>query len=432
MISSPRTFELLRRPLAFAAVAALAVAPLHAAGWLLFQHGGRSAAQAGALVARADEPSAVRQNPAALVDLDGLQMQAGLDFNVSDVGYRSAATGSVRGEHEIQFPPELYLSWKRRPDARWAVGVGIDSPMWMLAQWPLTIAPGRSALESRVALFELRPALAWRFDARWSVGAALRYVRGTREHSLLGDAILDPAAPAGFVVPLVTDAKTTIDGTGWALAARYAADGWGAGAQWSSHVALSGNGRLQYDSLTFPASDIVDFAVRFPALPIRMRFELPDELAAGVWREVAPGTRVELDADFQRWSAVGDPGVDGPAGPLSDFASPRDWRDVWGLRAGAEHRFASGWRAAAGLAIQPSPVPDRTREFGFPYGDTRVVSLGGGYDLGWISFDGGWSYHQSPEASSGGPAVTADPASSFRGHAQVFSLSVRWRFADRP
>src|SRR5215213_230663 len=55
----------------------------------LFQHGGRAMGQAGAFTARASEPSAVTYNPAAITQLDGLQLQAGLDFRQVETEYSS-------------------------------------------------------------------------------------------------------------------------------------------------------------------------------------------------------------------------------------------------------------------------------------------------------------------------------------------------------
>jgi len=381
-------------------------------------------------MARADEPSAVRQDAAALVGLEGLQMQAGLDFQVYDVTYVSPSTTDRSAHHEIQFPPELYLTWKPAGDARWAVGIGIDSPMWQLTQWQTTFAADRSSIKNRLVLFEVRPAFAWKLDRHWSVGAALRYVDGTREHSIVNVVPLDPAMSPGFTTPVVTRAQSTVDGTGWALAARYAEAGWGAALQWSSHVKLDGNGRLAYESLTFPTAEIVDFDGRFPALAIRQSFELPDQIALGAWRALGSRTRLEVDAEYQKWSVVDATGVQSSAGPLAAFARQRSWKDVWALRAGAEHTFGNGWRAAAGVALEPSPVPDHTREFGFPFTDGRVIAIGGGYDFATLSFDGGWSFHDHAAADSGGPAVTADSGSRFRGHGQVFSISARWRFGS--
>ncbi|HEX6201760.1 MAG TPA: hypothetical protein VF100_02080, partial [Thermoanaerobaculia bacterium] len=83
-----------RRPFAQPSVAALAAAalvaalllpapPAAASGFDDFLHGGRATGQAGAFVARAADPSAVRYNPAGIVHTQGWELQAGLDFSNS-------------------------------------------------------------------------------------------------------------------------------------------------------------------------------------------------------------------------------------------------------------------------------------------------------------------------------------------------------------
>ena len=99
-----------------------------AAGFGLFQHGGRALGQAGAFTARASEPSAVFYNPAGITQLPGLQVQVGLDFANSEDKYQSA-TGSFAAKHIIDFPPALYATWKS-DGSPWAVGIGLDAPFW--------------------------------------------------------------------------------------------------------------------------------------------------------------------------------------------------------------------------------------------------------------------------------------------------------------
>jgi long-chain fatty acid transport protein len=264
--------------------ALLLAPPVGASGLELFQQGGRGVAQAGALVARADEPSAVRYNPAGLVDADGLELQLGLDFSNRNLELRGAATGSVSAKHQIQLAPLFHLAWRPRTDACWAVGVGLDSPAWALVEWPATLAAGRATQKEKLTLLELRAALAWRLDERWSVGGALRQVRGDREQiALRSFPFLDEGGGAGEA-PLFAEATGTVDGTGLALALRFAGERWGFGARWESAVELDGRGDLSFRTDAFAPTAIPDFAGQFPERGVRQEAELPQRIAAGAWR----------------------------------------------------------------------------------------------------------------------------------------------------
>ena len=123
-------------------VALSAVGPASATGFMIFQHGGRATGQAGAVMARAADPSAVSYNPAALVHLDGLQLQAGFDFTTPYSTY-SNASGSFDTQHEINFPPSAYVTWKAATDSRFAFGLGVDEPMFDNVNWVPRLFPGR-------------------------------------------------------------------------------------------------------------------------------------------------------------------------------------------------------------------------------------------------------------------------------------------------
>jgi long-chain fatty acid transport protein len=400
----------------------------HGFGFGLFQHGGRGAAQAGALVARADDPSAVRYDPAALVDVDGLAVQAGLDFAVTDVEHASALTGRADAEHEIQFTPAVYLAWRPAPEARWALGLSLDSPLWTLQEWPAGFAAGRSSRKNKAAFHELRAAAAWAFAPGWSVGGALRHATGKRQETVLADF---PGPPATGALPLTADAESTLDGQGLALALRRSGERWGWAASFESEVELAGDGDLRFRPDGFDPGDVPGFDALYATRGVRQEFLLPARFAVGAWWTLGARTRIELDVERARWSALERTAVRlAGGGEFAPLSYERRWEDVTSVRLGGEHRFASGWRLAAGAAHEPSPVPDATRDFAFPQGDATVYALGGGYDLPRISFDFGWSLHDHDAAAAPATEIgIPSPSPRFSARGQVFAVSARWRLS---
>jgi long-chain fatty acid transport protein len=415
----------LARPLSLVA-ALLAPAAASAAGFTVVQHGGRGAGPAGALVARADDPSALRYNPAGLAGLDGFRLQAGLDFSVADVEVASPA-GDAEAIHEIQFPPAIYLAWKPETESRWSFGLGLDSPFWSLLEWPATSVLGRSAIKSEVTLLEARAGAAWSAGPRWSVGAAARWLHGAREQAVVEE---HASGLGGAPIRLRRSVDSTVEGAGFELATRWAMSRWGAGLVWTSRVELDGEGDGGYEPFDIgsPPPD----PVRFGPFGVRHELALPETLAGGLWLAAGERTRVELDVALTRWSAADDwRARDAASGAeLTAFVPPRRWRDTTALRAAVEHELPSGWRLGAGIALEESPVPDATRGFDLPYGDARVLALGASYDFPEIGFDLGWSYHRSEDAAADRFAAGAE-TTRFRSTAQVFSVSARWRLDRR-
>ncbi len=397
----------------------------------LFQHGGRAMGQAGAFTARADEPSAVTYNPAAITLLDGLQLQAGLDFRQVETEYNSA-TGSFGSKHIIDFPPHIYLTWKPGPGP-FAFGLGLDSPFWYKNDWEPRLFPGRF-LQRRVelTLFELHPVVAYNLGAGWSLGGGLRYVAGDLEQD---DNVLVSVPFQGQTLPveLERNASTEVDDLAWDLSLHYAAPSWGLGAVYRSKVDLKGDGDVNYEprDLILPGLE-APVRQQFSDGSARLTFELPREIRGGIWYAPYPELRIELDTSWQSWSSLESTAVtyspdrvgDGPT-----IQTRRDWDDTVALRLGVEGNITDELLLFGGVAMEPSPVPDDTAEPGFPKGDALVYAAGFTYSFPAISFDVGYSYHmhddrdarrQEPEQ----PNVSG----SYDGDEQVWGFSVRWRF----
>jgi len=416
-----------------AALLLLLPSPLAAAAFGLFQHGGRSTAQAGAFLARSDDALAVRANPAGLARIAGFHGQAGLDFQAPDDEFSTA--GRVDSpEHVIQFPPAIYLAWKpEREGFPLAFGLGVDAPFWSIENWNTALFPGRfDTLRQKLALYEVRPAIAWTIDQRWSLGGAVRYLSGSDETSFMTRESF-ATAPSFQPREIESRAEATIDGFGFELGVQFALPTWGLGATLASGVALDGRGEMSYRPKDPFENALVEaeFDERFAPGPAGLDFELPPAASIGVWWSPRPALSLELDAVWNGWSVLDrtriELGRDPYATPPPAIDRRRDWEDTLSLRMGAEWRFASGWTLGGGLALEPSPVPDATAEPGFPRGDATVVALGGGYDFGQIAFDLGYSLHFYADRDAALQGESAPIRGTFAASSQVFSISARWK-----
>lgn len=400
----------------------------------LFQHGGRAMGQAGALTARADEPSAVTYNPAAIAKLSGLQAQAGLDFNNPDDEYKSS-TGSFSGKHLIQFPPSLYATWKPG-ESPWSLGIGLDSPFWYRTDWRPVLFPGRFLQRTfEVRVYELHPVLAYDLGDGWSVGGGVRYLFGTMEQgdNALVDLFTAPGAPLTRL-EIERTAEADVDALTWDLAVHYAAPSWGWGAVYRGNAELKGSGDVDYNPRNAPAGNpALDAALRsrFGGGSARQSFELPREIRGGVWYAPYPELRIEVDASWQSWSSLENTDVtynpnafdDGPT-----VTTPRDWDDTLSLRLGLEGDITDNVMIYGGIAQEPSPVPGSTLEPGFPRGDAMVYAIGATYSFPKISFDVGYSLHRHDDFG-GQSQEPLNPAvrGSYSTNNPTFGFSVRWR-----
>lgn len=394
-----------------------------------FQHGGRATAQAGAMTARADDPSAVSYNPAAITRLAGLQLAGGLDFSNATDEYESATAGTVRADHSIQFPPSVYLTWRPEGPGSLAYGIGVDSPAWYRADWDPVFFPGRFlARVAELQLFEVHPVVAWEVNDRWSVGGGLRYVFGSLEDGFNVQETLDD----GLFYELETLAQADVDAFSFDLGVHYDATVWGFGAVYKGAVDFDQGGDFQVSirDLSDPTRRD-EVLARFPFDRADLAFELPREIRVGAWVAPYPELRIELDAVFANWSSLGDSDlvVRSSSAAPTVVERPRDWDDTVSLRLGVEGDVTEEWSVGGGIAWEPTPVPDDTLEPGFPRGDGLVYALGGSYNLPQVSFDVGYSFHDFDDRSAGGQELL-DPGvrGRYSSRDQVWSVSARWRF----
>jgi long-chain fatty acid transport protein len=412
---------------------ALAPAPLCGAGFGLFQHGGRGVAQAGAFVARADDPSAVRTNPAGVARLEGFQFEAGLDFAAPQDSF-DVQGRSDSAHHTIQFPAALYATWK--PEAlAVTLGLGIDSPFWTIQNWDTALFPGRfDTLRQEATFFELRPTVAWAMGERWSLGGSLRYVQGAFETSFATSEAFRGSGQTLVPMEIVTEAAAEVDGLGFDLGLQYTAPGWGLGLVAGSGVELDGSGDLDYvpHEPLADASAQADFRLRFRNGSARLDFELPPSLSLGLWWSLSDALKLEIDAAWSGWSALDRTRI--ATNSASPYSTPppaldrrREWDDVVSLRLGAEWTLSPLWALGGGIAFEPSPVPESTIEPGFPQGDAVVLALGASCSFPGVAFDIGYSYYQYSDSKASLDGLDFPVNGTFSSRSQVFSVSARWR-----
>jgi long-chain fatty acid transport protein len=428
------------RVVALCLFAALAGASLaSASGFGLFQHGARATGQAGAFTARASEPSAVTYNPAAITQLDGVQLQAGLDFNNATDNY-SSASGKFGARHIIQFPPAVYLTWKQK-GGPFALGLGLDSPFYYNLNWNQALFPGRFlARETEVRVYEVHPVLAYDLGEGWSFGGGVRYAFGNLDRDVNGLVTVASGPVGGPVTPVTVEVQrnASADVTAWAwdLAVHYRSPSWGWGAVYRSAEKLEGNGDVKYKPRDVPAG-IPGLESGLNALftpgSVSESFEIPQELRGGIWYAPYPELRIELDASFQSWSDFGPTSTTYSPNPLRPAIRteiiPRDWKDTTNLRLGVEGNITDNFLLFGGVAREESPLRSETVLPDFVRGDAMVYAAGFSVELPQISFDLAYSYHEMDSVgASNQELLHLGRSGSYSSRDQVWGASVRWRF----
>lgn len=436
--------------LARAAAVALALlaAPPVAADFSLFQHGGRGVAQAGALVARADDPAAATHNPAGLVALEeGVSVAAGLVAVDPRHEYSERFrfdgrfgppppdfVGRSHSSPSTEALPVLHLAWRDEERlGRWAFGLGIDTPYLHSIDWR---EPVGSIVfldrYRRIELTQIHAVAALRLAPEWSLGAGVRYLDGHFDTGIGQGTVVTASTGQLLQVPLIIDAAADVDGVGFDLGLRFARPDWGAGAVVRSGVTVEGEVRPRLDAVR-PADPVaaaeLDHRISVLSAPYERRMELPAEVGVGAWFRPLPTVRAELDVVRTRWSdyrETADPRGSTSARPQSLFAG---WDDTTSLRLGLEAELTPWFTLGLGAAREPSPIPPRLADPGTFAGDTLVLSAGGSLRRGRLILDIGLSRHDSDVAAQRAHVRFGLRDSRFESERWVGGLTVRygWR-----
>jgi len=427
------------------AVLALAASAARASGPLLFQHGGRATAQAGAFVGRATDAGGLDYNPAVIARLRGSHYQLGLDYTAPVDDYKSS-TGSFRQEHLITESPSIYASWHLPEDYYpLAFGIGVDHRAWYRADWEAALFPGRFQNRlQRLELWSVHPVVAYQLGERWSVGAGLRYYTGKMEEGR-NQFVIVPLAPSSgsfnAAVEVERNSDADVDGQSFDVGLHYGAEHWGWGLAFDTGGEVEGNGDVHYAARDVPAIPGLQQALD-PLLQSgssHQSFDLPQELRTGLYVAPSPAWNFEIDVAWTAWSSVDTtevgfsrhlfalPAANPPQVGSGTERRDRRWDDTLSVRLGTEFRVGGGWSVSAGAAMEPSPVHDATVEPGFARGDATVLGTGITYRIRNIAFDLGYSFFQYDDRRVGGQELQHPQASStYEAHDQVFGFSVSW------
>jgi long-chain fatty acid transport protein len=355
--------------------------PALADGILRDSYGARSSGRAGASIAVPDSGSVIADNPGALHGLPSSQLfELRIDSYLLDTKYADPEN-SAGGPFRPALIPEL--TWASKGD-RWAFGFSLISPGGFSTRYSLA-APsiGETPYQSSLTLLKALPAVSYRIDERWSIGATL----GAAYAGLSLKAPLFTQTGAFSGLPTTQE----LDAHGWGIASSagvYYVDGT-AGDRVSlgliythgTHFSLEGETTARFFGLTPDP-----LAAKFDA---KLELDLPRSVGVGVAREWNR-TRLSLDVVWTDWASAFDDvplRLDGSAdagfaGQVLRDRFPLEWNDRVSLRIGVERMLSGGRVLSAGYNYHPNPVRRRTLTPLIPTVLEHTVALGFAVPMG--------------------------------------------------
>ena len=347
------------------------------AGFALYEGSARGNALGGAVVGRADDPSALFFNPAGITQLPGTQMMAGATFIMprTDVTTHSPTSSSpgitTTTESNVWMPPHFYLTYQAT-DKVW-LGLALFSPFGLGTEFNENWAGKYSNYKAVIQTVTINPNIAVKLNDQISLAAGLdvMYFDLTLKQKLVS-----------LNAPFNVDSSLEGDsvGVGMNLAIHYKAFDWmKLGLSYRSQVKqnLSGDAKfVRPTGLPAPYNQL------FNDTGARGSITLPDEVYFGAAFYPIKKLSVEVGGIWTRWStydaltiqydslsAVGRPFV----------TKTKDWKDVWRLFLGVEYNTTDWLDLRAGFVWDQEPTNDANMDYLVPANDRLLFSLGPGF-----------------------------------------------------
>jgi long-chain fatty acid transport protein len=165
-----------------AVLSALISLSAQAEGYKLFEQSVSSMGNAYAgRGAQVTDASLVYSNPAALTQLDGAQLSGGLNLISAKTNYRNATAQSANGQSVVgrseganslnELVPFVFYSDKMSEQLSW--GIGFYVPFGLSSDYDDDFVGHYFADETAIQVLSLQPAIGYKLNEQWSVGAGI-------------------------------------------------------------------------------------------------------------------------------------------------------------------------------------------------------------------------------------------------------------------
>ncbi len=328
-----------------------------ASGTLIEEQSARASYQAGAFVARADDPSAIFFNPAGLA-FQSSGMMVGVNAIRETMEWDSKYGPTSKGPTKYFYPGYAYVVYK--PDLPVTFGLGTYAPHALATEWGDNW-PGAAIAERTIqrAIY-ITPSVAFKLNDKWAMGLNLNYVTSTL---YLRQGIFFPAIP--YSTPPLTRtlqpgiARLTGSGHGWGWGLGVLgklSNKWQVGFNFRDKVTIDYTGNVNF--FRIPTSP--DFRPLFPEGGISTHITLPRAYNIGV-AYIEKKWTLEGDITMVDWTTFNTLAIDfdNPGGKVHNTKEPVKWKKAAKYKLGFEYTLNQTWKVGAGIYYDRSAVPDR-------------------------------------------------------------------------
>ena len=359
-----------------------------AGGYMIPHQTARGLGLSNAMTAGVNDASAVYYNPAALSEVQG----DNLLMSGSYVNLQNSVENSGRkstNKHDDNFLASFFANY-RIPNSDFTLGIGTYAPFGLATEYDKDAFTRFAAINTELKTIYITPALSWNPTQYFSFGAGLSFVHSSGVFSRA--LCLDPIS--GCTQPLGLEGTVRVTDTADAFAYNL-----GFLVKPTDNLKFGFSYRSRVD-LRFDNAD-AKFGGPFSTPTVKAAVSplpLPPVINAGLFWQIMPSWGAELVYEYTRWSefknftATFSPTpIFLPLGaPIPGFQLPEDWKNTSTLRLGSYYALNNNWEIRGGLAVEQTPIPNKTLNPAIPDADKLTLNAGVGYKWEKFSVDLGY------------------------------------------
>jgi long-chain fatty acid transport protein len=400
-----------------------------ASGFALYEASARGNALAGALVARADDPSALFFNPAGITQLPGLQMMAGATMIMpsTKVTTSSPNTVTTRTDDNTWIPPHLYATYQAT-DKVW-LGLGIFSQFGLGTEFPSNW-PGRyNSYEAVIKTMNINPNIAFKVNDMFSfaLGLDLMWFDLDLKRKI-------PSAPFTRGVNL-GDINGELAGDTMGMGFNVAMHGrpydWlRLGFSYRSQVSQNVTGQAKFvRPAAFNNSPVL--STLFNNTTGTGSITLPDEFYFGAAFYPIKDFSVEIGAIWTRWSTYNALTIKYDRAPYPGGGTTtevKNWSDVWRPFIGFEYKATDWLDLRAGYAFDQEAIDNQYADYLVPANNRHYFGLGPGFHWRNWTLDISYTYLLITSRDNVPAHGFVLPSSFTDGYANMVGVSLGYKF----
>ena len=326
--------------------------------------------------AAGDDPSTIYFNPAAMTELQGVQLSAGASALMASAhqtnrgSYRSVPGSTVRvpvtggdggNPFESVIPVPSFYASAQVTDKLW-LGLGVNAPFGLKLEYADDFFGRYDSLYTNLKTYNIQPSAAYKLTDNLSIGGGVdvQYVKAT----------LTNALPQ--VSPLVpTDGFTSLKGDDWSV-------GWNAGLFYTTGDTNFGVHYRSGISHKLQGTQIIS-GVAAPLTAANGEFaataplDLPDIVTVSMMHRLTPQLRAMITGKWYNWSKFKGIAVTSATGTTN---KELDYRDSYSVSVGGEYDVSPALTLRAGTMFDRTPTNPQYLTTRVPDGD-RVWLTGG-------------------------------------------------------